>query len=91
MCAPSPAEAFFERYAAARLREDGAVFSLDLQALQFYFDRRRIEDIHDFVEQLCLDRQSAEETEETLSALRKELTGAARQIETTAAENGLVF
>lgn len=85
------AEAFFERYAAARLREDGTVFSLNLQALQFYFDRRRIEDIHDFVEQLCLDRQSAEETEETLSALRKELAGAARQIETSAAENGLVF
>ncbi|MGI2296507.1 phosphotransferase enzyme family protein [Paenibacillus sp. GXUN7292] len=48
-------------------------FAINPDVLQFYQDRRKLEDIWEFIEQILFDRQDAQERAETISHLSREL------------------
>lgn len=48
-------------------------FSLDHNALQFYQERRKLEDIWEFIEQLLYDKQTEQERAVTMNFLKSEL------------------
>lgn len=54
-------------------RETHRNFEIDSYALQFYQNRRRLEDIWEFIEQLLYDDQSDQERAVTMNYLREEL------------------
>lgn len=48
-------------------------FAINSDVLRFYQDRRKLEDIWEFIEQILFDRQDAQERAETISHLSREL------------------
>ncbi|CAG7626420.1 phosphotransferase enzyme family protein [Paenibacillus allorhizosphaerae] len=59
---------FFSEY-----RKHHVNYEVNLEALQFYQGRRKLEDIWEFIEQLLFDDQDAQDRAETLDSLTKEL------------------
>lgn len=48
-------------------------FVINPDALQFYQEKRKLEDIWEFIEQLLFDNQDTQERADTIDSLRKEL------------------
>ncbi|MEJ8544734.1 aminoglycoside phosphotransferase family protein [Brevibacillus borstelensis] len=54
-------------------RKRHKAYALNRDALQFYQEKRKLEDIWEFIQQLLFDEQDAQERAETISLLAKEL------------------